>query len=211
MSEPTITIETGVPAAPPQAPAVVPPAQAAPAAQEDPKWLPDRLKQAENSAVAKLLNGLGVDKPEALKAQLDKLRALEESQLSESEKVAKRIAELEPQAKRAEQLEGAVKLYADREFQSLSEPQRNAVTAIAGNDPASILKTIESLRPTWFQAAPATAPAAPPASTSAAPPPPAAAGGVSETDHKSRFEQLKKENPFEAARYFGAHKAAILK
>lgn len=220
MSDQTITIETGTPAATkaPTEPATTAHTATAPAAAptaasstEDPKWLPERLEQARRAAVADVLKGLGVDKPEALKAQLDKLKALEESQLSDAEKVAKRIADLEPRAKRADQLEGAVKVYADREFGSLNEQQRDAVTAIAGDDPANILKTIESLRPTWFQQTTAPAAVAAPASTSAAPPPPAAAGGVSETDHKSRFEQLKKENPFAASRYFQANKAALLK
>jgi hypothetical protein len=43
----------------------------------DPAWLPDRLRRAEESAITKFLKSLGAETPDQLKASLDKLSTLE--------------------------------------------------------------------------------------------------------------------------------------
>jgi hypothetical protein len=195
----------GQPPAPVQAPVA-----ATPATEAEPPWLKGRLEQARTSAQKDFLKSIGVDKPEDVTAALAKLKTLEDEKLSEAEKTTRRLGELEPKAARAGELEAAVKLYADRELSGLSDLQRAAVASLAGEDPAKVLKAIESLKPTWVVEAPKPAAAPVPASTSAASPAPAAAGSTSQTDHKAEYSRLVKENPFAAHAYYVEHARQIL-
>lgn len=77
----------------PQTPDV---AQAAPEGAE-PAWLPDRLKRAEQGAVKRLLDELGLSGTEDLKQVVADRKAAEEAQLSELQKVQKRAEEAERQ------------------------------------------------------------------------------------------------------------------
>jgi hypothetical protein len=197
-------VPDGQPPAPVQAPVA-----ATTATEAEPPWLKGRLEQARTSAQKDFLKSIGVDKPEDVTAALAKLKTLEYEKLSEAEKTTRRLAELEPRANRAGELEATVKAYADRELSGLSDLQRAAVASLAGEDPAKVLRAIESLKPTWAAAPVATA-APVPASTSAASPQPAAAGSTSQIDHKAEFARLRKENPFEAPRYFAEHSKHIL-
>lgn len=178
--------------------------------QEEPAWLKPRLEQAQRSAETGVLKRFGVEKPEDLEAKLARLAELEKSQLSEQERVSLELAELRAKAERAKALEESIGMVASREVSGLNELQKAAVLALAGADPAAQLRTIESLRPTWA-AMQVSAPAqvTPPAQTSAAPSQPASAQ-LSQIDHKARFAELQKTNPFAAAAYASQHASRLL-
>lgn len=191
--------------------------------EKDENWLKGRLDQAKKSGQKELLKSLGVDKPEDVKAALDRLKVLDEEKLTTEQKTAAKLAELEPKASRAVALEATVKAYADKELAGLSELQRAAVTNLAGEDPERVLKTIESLRPTWGASAGAAgavetsgstgstgATGSAGASTTAAGKAPGAITNTeSPVDHKAVYAGLLKTNPFEAPRYYDAHSKAI--
>lgn len=225
---------TPVVAAPPVAPVaaapVVAPAPDAPP-QTDPAWLNPRLEQAKRAAQAALLAELGVEDPAAAKALLAAAKAAEEAQKTELQKARDEAAALKPKAARAAQLEQTIKSRADIELAGLTEAQRAAVTAVAGDDSAKVLSTIDALKPTWVSAAPAPvatpapAPAAQPAPPAAAPPaapaipaPPAntspaptapTSGNVSPPDRKAEYQALKVKNPIAAAAYLNAYASEI--
>lgn len=184
-----------------------PPAEKSPNVGE-PEWLPKRIEQAKRSAEAEALKTLGVDSFEAAKAAIAKARELEESKKSEIEKFAEKVKSLEPEAKKAVALAARLDKYADAELAKLSEAQKAAVLAIAGDDKGSALDAIEALRPTWNSQADAPKPLPAPASTAVATaPPPAAAAPV--TNHRATWEALKETNPFLAAQYLSAHEFEI--
>jgi flagellar motility protein MotE (MotC chaperone) len=175
----------------------------------EPDWLPKRLEQAKRSATDEALKALGVDSLDTAKATIAKAKALEESQKSELQKLNERIAALEPSAKKAAELAEVVGKHADSELAKLSEEQRAAVLAIAGDDKARALATVEALRPTWVKAAPAAPPPPPaPANTAAATAAPTG-GTVPTVNHKATWEALKATNPMYAAQYLRTHSADI--
>lgn len=199
-------------------PAVVPEGTDAPKVQEkpaetksqgEPEWLPKRLEQAKSSAQSELLKTLGFASAEDVKAQLEELAKFKESQLTEQERVAKRLAELEPQAQRTVQLEETLGQYAARELSTLTESQSEAVKEIAGEDPSLVLRTIERLKPTWASAEPAKPPEAPPAKTTAQASGPPDTGHQSPVDHAAEYRRLKTTNPFAAASYLRTHRSEI--
>lgn len=180
---------------------------------KDPSWLNGRLEQAKRSAQREMLAELGIDDPEKLKAIVKKASELEESSKSEIEKLTDKLSKLSPQAKRAEELSERLSKYADAELSKLTENQRAAVEAIAGEDKTRVLETIEALRPTWSTkpkdeleaAKPKPAPANT-GSNGAAPPEVSA----TKVDHKATYEALKQTNEYQAKRYYLAHRAEIL-
>jgi len=196
--------------------------------EKDENWLKGRLDQAKKSGQKELLKSLGVEKPEDVKAALDRLKVLDEEKLTTEQKTAAKLAELEPKASRAAALEATVKGYADRELAGLSELQRAAVTNLAGEDPERVLKTIESLRPTWGASGATGAAGAQGATgatgstgatgatgstgastTAAGKAPGAITNTESPVDHKAVYADLLKTNPFAAPRYYDAHSKAI--
>lgn len=206
MSEPTeATQGTAVPAA--AIPAPEPKSDAS-----EPAWLPGRIEQAKRSAQADALKALGVDSLDAAKAAIAKARELEEASKTEIQRLSEKALALEPLAKRAAELDATVARYADAELSKLSEAQRAAVTAIAGDDKARALATIDALRPTWAAApaAPtaASAPIPAPANTSQVPAPKAATASAG-VDHKATYEAMRTTNPVKAAQYLAAHSRAI--
>lgn len=113
MSEET-TQPIGEPAGEPQEPVTTTPAQAATAdvEQAEPKWLPERLERARQTAVKELLDGLGVDDPAKLKSLIEERKAAEEAQLSELQKAQKARDDLAARAEAAEAENARIK----REF-----------------------------------------------------------------------------------------------
>ncbi len=195
---------TSTPAAqtpPPQTPT------APPAVEKDPEkehaWLKGRLEQASKSGASSLLKSLGFANEAEAKAAIEAGKKAQESALSEQERIAKRLGEIEPLATRAGTLETALRGYAERELGALNEAQKTAVTAVAGDDPSRVLQVIEQLKPTWGTS---QVPATPvPATTS---PPPAAPPGTSAgspPDHKAVHQRLLETNPIAAARYAEAN------
>lgn len=173
--------------------------------------LNERLARAKKSAIEDALKDLGVENVEAAKAAIAKARELEESKKSEIEKFSERVKALEPEAKRASELSAKLAKYADAELAKLTEAQRDAVVAIAGDDKARALDTIEALRPTWMApiAAPSNALPAPAKTTASGPAP--AATSTPSVDHKAIYEALKAEHPMKAAQYALLHSRDIYK
>lgn len=213
---PATTAPAAAPPAPPAAaapaPAAAAPAAAAPADQSDPAWLEGRLARAKESERRAILNELGIDDPIKAKAALAAAKAAEEANKSSEQRAAELAAKLGTTQAEAERLRGIASEHAGRMMAVLTDEQKAAVVAIAGDDPAAQLRTIGALAPTWAkQAAPTTdaAPAAPkPATTAPAAAAPAAVSPGSPPDHKSTYSQLRHSNPFEAAAYGLAHPEA---
>lgn len=193
-------------------PATALPAPEPKADDKAPAWLPERIEQAKRSAQADALKALGVDSFDAAKAAIAKARELEEASKSEIQRLTDRVAGLEPLTKRAAELDATVARYADAELSKLTEAQRAAVAAIAGDDKSRALATIDALRPTWVaaSAAPtaASAPIPAPANTSQVPAPKAATASAG-VDHKATYEGMRGTNPVMAAQYLSAHSREI--
>lgn len=180
--------------------------------EQDPEWFKNRLGQAKKTAEKELLKSFGFEKPEDAKAALDRLKALDAEKLTAEERNAAKLKELEPQAARAATLETTLKGYAEKEFGELSDEQKAAVTRLAGEDPAKVLDTIATLRPTWAAKAAAAAGATGAASTetqgastTSAGKQPAGTSTTSGVDHKAEYQRLKTTNPILAAEYRQAH------
>lgn len=211
MSEAVETAPAVTPEATPAPEVVPPPVEVKPPESQDPAWLPERLARAKSSGVDELLKTAGFGSVEELQNARDELQKLKDAQLSEQERAQKERDELKLRADRAGALEATVSSFANRELAGLTEAQASAVKAIAGEDPARILATIDSLKPTWAAAAlpPAQEPKEQLDTTAQVGGPPAA-GSQSTIDHKAEFNRLKSENPFRASQYYAAHQAEIL-
>lgn len=176
---------------------------------QEPSWLPDRLKRAEESAVKDLLKATGFSSLDELKAA----KAVVDSQKTEAQRVAERLAALEPKAKEADDYRARLERYADSVLSGLSEVQRNAVLSLSGGDKAKALDAVEALRPTWAQVAttqpmPAPVPLASPTAPAAPAPPSATTSSKPKT---AEWEELKKTNPFAAAQFRFQYLAEIQK
>lgn len=196
---------SGAPA--PQPPEPPKPAPKAKADDADPKWLPERLERERKL----LLKELGIDDPEDAKAALKAYREEQDRAKSEVQKLTERSISLEAKAKRADELEEAVRASAAAELATLTEEQRAAVADIAGDDPAKQLRAIKRLAPTWASATPPAPPPAPQPQNTAPPrdAPDGDSGTQSPPDHKARYAQLRRENPVLAAYYLQQHEAQI--
>jgi hypothetical protein len=134
---------TPAPAAPP-APAPTP--NPVLATDLPPDKLKDRLEQAARKREADLLAKFGGAKPEDIEAKLKRLQELEDASLSEKERTEKQIAELRVQAAEAERYK---KLFGEQtaaELTGLSEEQRAAVLAFAGEDPVEQHRMVQAFR-----------------------------------------------------------------
>jgi hypothetical protein len=199
---------TPAPTAEPQPPV----ASATPApSDQEPPWLGPRLDQAKKAERTALLKSLGYATEAEAKAALDAGKVAQQASLTQQERDAARIKELEPVALKATSLESTVKEYADEALATLTEAQRAAVQAIAGDDSARVLTTIKQLRPTWVASAPA-APAAPPPPAPAntappgTPPPPKPADPQSP---RAIWEAKKRVDPMAASIFYQSNRAAI--
>lgn len=166
---PPVPVATPAPVAAPVAAApvapVVPPV-AAPVAptvpQGEPDWLPGRLQRAEEAARKQVLKDLGIADVADGKTKIAQATALEEAAKSELQKANERATKHEKKASRADQLEEIITGRLTFELKGLTAEQRAAVTAIAGDDHALQLRTIDALRPTWVAPLPPAAPVAAP-------------------------------------------------
>ncbi len=228
------------PAAPPAPAAAAPaPAPAAPPAPVpaappvDPAWLGDRINQAKRSGQGELLSKYGVKTADELDAKLARLRELETASLTDAQRQQQELETLRTQATSAAPAIAVIKTRVERELKQLTDDQRAAVIAIAGEDPTAQLRTIDALSPTWGLAPAGSAAAAAAAPTAAAPSAPAApapsapaplpppgntvAPGAapapvvpgSPPDHKAHYDSIKKTNPIAAAHYLKRHQDQI--
>lgn len=192
--------------------------------QPEPSWLNARLERAKAAAMNDVARMLGVDNLEKAKAQLETARKLEDERKTELQRLTERTVALEAAAKRAEQLEGVLSQRAEVELAGLTDAQRAAVTALAGDDKAAQLRAITALRPTWQAAVataaaastastaaptPAAAPRVPPASTSAATSQPASTTAAQLVDHRAEYDRIRATNPVFAAHYLAAYRTEI--
>lgn len=170
--------------------------------EEEPKWLNPRLEQAKSSATKELLEELGASDLEQAKLIISEAQKIRESQMSDQEKQATRLATLEKEAEKVTSLQNTVKTIADSQLAALSEAQRSAVSEIAGSDPSGVISAINALRPTWAQAAPVKVEKAPDTVAGGGPPD---SGGTSEPDLSAQLAHLQETNPFAAARLVQQH------
>ena len=190
---------------PVQPPAESNPASApveAPKPPEAPKVVeakPDPLK-------ATLAELLGNVTPERLREILTTGKAAEEARKTDAEKAAAAKAEAELHRTEATALRALVDAQAKAALAGLSEAQRAAVKAVAGEDPAKVLQTVEAMRATWSKTEPPVAPAGNSAPNPSAPSPTQPTPAV---DHKSKYQALEQVNPFAAAAYLAQHRRDI--
>lgn len=212
MSEatPTITDPTAaLRVAETAAPAAPQPAEAAPApnpilaTELPPEKLKDRLDQARQKAQADLLAKFGGAKPEDIEAKLKRLQELEDATLSEKERAEKQIAELRVQAAEAERYRKMFGEQVAAQVASLTEEQRAAVLAFAGEDPVEQHRMVQAFRMAGAVkgngaavAPPTPAPHVTTVPAGVAPPP--AAGPKSKRDE---WLELKERDPV-AAQFF---------
>jgi hypothetical protein len=182
-------------------------APAAPASTETkaengaPNWLPERLERERKS----LLKELGIDNLADAKKLISDANAKREAEKSDAQKRGELEKILEGANKRLEETTSALKSYAEAQLKALSEPQRAAVSALAGEDPAMQLKAIETLRPTWASAAAATAVEKPKDTAIAPSAPNDASSQQSPPDLMAIYNEWKTKNPVWAARFADAN------
>lgn len=215
MSDESTPAGTVVPAVTTPAPAVAAPVAAAPLVpvavpqNEEPAWLPDRLKRAQESARSAVLAELGVANADEAKAAVAAARAAADAKKSAEERAAELSAQLTATKTTAERQSALAKEMAGRMFMALSPEHQKAVTDFAGDDPEKQYLAIKHFGPTWAEAerikeAAATAAKTPaPAVTSTSPTPaaPASETPASPADPKSVYETTRASNPFKAAAY----------
>jgi hypothetical protein len=178
------------------------PVATAPPENEKPSWLDARLERER----AKALKDAGFESAEDAKKASEELKAKREAEKSAAQKAAELEAALKTKTAREEALTSTLSGYAKTQLAGLTEAQRNAVAAVAGDDPAKQLQTIEALKPTWASAsAPATPAPVVPKDTAPAAAAPKDAGNVSAPDLKAVYEELVKTNPVLAARFRAAN------
>lgn len=204
--------ETAAPKSEPSKPATEPKPEPRTAAKpedgKEPHWLKDRLERER----AGVLRALGIESVDAAKAALADYQAKLDAEKTAAQKAADAKAEAEKAQQRVSVLEGTIAKRVEYEMAQLTEAQREAVAAIAGDDGASLLKAIDTLRPTWAtvpaQSQQSTAPAADkPQPATTAPPrdAPGDGGATSPPDHKAVYQRLKSENPVKASHYLQRH------
>lgn len=218
----------GVAPAAPQAPIAAQPQQPATPNQDptaEPSWLKDRLLKAEARATAKLLKDFGFDKPEDVKSRLAKAKELEDAQLSDQERMAKKLEELTREAQAATGVTAVATDAVQELFDLLPEHAKAAIEELQPQSAADRLKLVRAFRkmasgaassapatgaaPTGAPA-PAAAPPPPPltAPVTAAPPPtaPRPSGGKTKWDE---FQELNKRFPIAAGVFEEAHRKEI--
>lgn len=197
--ESTIALDPSAPKSPAPAPAKAGKGEA----DGEPDWVGPRLERER----AKFLKDLGVDSLETAKAAIAANKAKEEAEKTTAQKAAELESSLKATKAEKDAMASALGTYAKGQMATLTEAQRNAVAAVAGDDPAKQLQTIEALKPTWASAAAPAAPAAQEKPKDTAPAPAAPKDGATSPppDAKAIHAELKKTNPILAARFAQAN------
>jgi len=176
----------------------------------DPVWLKGRLEQAERGAKAALLKELGTSDAAEIKAALADLQSRRDAQKSAEQKAAELGTKLGSVEAEKAALHEALRDYADVQLSSLTELQKAAVLATAGESPSKQLATIKALMPTWSTkpADPIVPPATPKgksSTTATKREAPGGAPGTQEENPKETYARLQTVNPFAAASYANKH------
>lgn len=174
-----------------------PPAPTTPAApspgEEYKAMSPDafkaRLAEERNAGTAQLLKALGFEKPEQLQAALGELKNIKQASMSDAEKMASRIKELEAQAALAAktpQLQETIRKTLQAEESAIPE-SRKGLLALAPVEPELRLPWISAAKAqglfTETPQAPALAQQPGLTNTKAGTAPPAAIPGATNTKH----------------------------
>lgn len=189
-------------------PAVVPVPVVAPASPSqtptEPDWLPGRLARQADATTRQILTELGVSDVADAKKALTAFKASQDATKSEEQKLRERLALLEPLEGTVQAQRTALREHATAALAALTEPQRVAVTELAGDDPANVLKAIRSLTKAGFVTATEAAKPLPAAASTtshnAGTPPPAPANPTA-PDHLAVLDGLMRWNPIKAAAY----------
>lgn len=175
----------------------------------------EQLAERLDRARREQLKQLGAENVEDVKKALDEFKAKQELEKTEAQKNAEKLAELDRVKARAAVLEETTKARAQREFALLTDSQKAAVVAIAGEDHAAQLKAIDVLAPTWAASAaqdppPAAATKTAPAATTTAPPRAAPADNAqTHLTPKEQYLRLKQTDPLKAVAYLNQHAKEI--
>lgn len=196
---------------------VVPAVIAEPTDGQEPPWLAARLSRAENAVLRKL--GIDPSKTEDAKEALAAYRAKIEKDKTDLDKANEKARLVPDLTKERDDLKATVTGYAVVELAKLAPEQKAAVLAIAGEDPAKQLTTVNALRATWAVVAPVVPIAAtttkvevaapvvkvpiPPFANTAPPVgSPGAAAPTPPGDHLGTMRMLEQTNPIKAAAYY---------
>jgi len=104
------------------------------------------IEEARAAARARVLKELGFEKLDDAKASLARAKELSDAQLTEQQRLAKQLEELGPKAKRADEVDGVMKTFADQEFLRLPPAMQKYVEGTAGSDPLARLRAITTAR-----------------------------------------------------------------
>lgn len=110
--------------------------------------LSKRLAEEREAARRGVFKKFGVEKESDLEARLAELAQLKQASMTEQEKVAAKLKELEPQAQRAKKLEALLNTAVQREIASLPEQVKAKLVESAGENLEEQMKYLEFLRGT---------------------------------------------------------------
>lgn len=182
-------------AAPVAAPSATPPAP--PASEGKPPWLDERLERAKAEGLREGLKALGFESADDLKKIAAERKAKADAEKTAEEKRIEAESALKKEQKKSQAQAEALGVFVKSQMSALTEAQKAAVMAVAGDDPAQQIKTIEALRPTWTGAETPKL-----ADTGPAMGAPSGAGNVAQPfDVKAFHAELNEINPILAARY----------
>lgn len=208
-------------AAPPAAQQAAAPPAGAPEGQagQDPNWLSGRITQAKKNAEADMLKALGVSNVSEAQAAIAAAKATADANKTAEQRAADLKLELEQQKVTSSAQSKVITEYAARQMIVLTEEQKAAVLAIAGEDAGKQLQTIAALQPTWSKNESAQAaaqqagqPAGQVAPQNSAPGRAAPSGATgSPPDQKAVYAETKKTNPFAAANHGLRHSDEVYK
>lgn len=104
-------------------------------AEKDPAWLFERLERAEKQAQQKLLNDLGFESAEDIKAIVEANRKAAEANLTEQQKLEKRVQELAPLEEQYKAMVETLTTSLSTKLDGLTPEQRKTADAILTNIP----------------------------------------------------------------------------
>jgi hypothetical protein len=131
-----------------------------------------RLGEERSAGQRELLKRFKFEKPEDLEARLKRLDDIEKANLSEKERVDKRIQELEPQAQRAKTLEERASREFERRIANLQDEKKAKLLEKAGDSLDKRLEYLDLLEDMGTLASTTAT------TTTTAPPPATTAGGT---------------------------------
>lgn len=202
---------TNTPAAPPPA-AAAPPAPAAESTiSMSSTALKARLDEERSKGATKLLKELGFEKPEDLQTALKALKTREEADLTEKQRLEKRVKELEALEPQSKAYKTQLDALVEEQFKALPENWQEAIDAVANGSATERARMMQTFRAKGLLGAPAAPPAAaaaPKGPANVAPPktPPDPAN---ESTKFSEWRAMEKRNPVLGSLFYQNNAAEI--